>query len=283
MNSENFIITYSFKSVGMANVKRIYLLAVLFLVVSVHAQKTIKPLNDSVFYRIEKGLIRTCLRKDAIGYGFKQAFTPDNYIKRIFYLSNNKPLLKCVIRDTFLLGMNNKPEVIINQAVGDYIEQYESGQRKQECTYDFGVLNGDWRFYNEAGEILVAEKWEYGVWKSGVRFVSGVAQIMSNAYQCEPVFKGGDVAFYKYINKKISSEKLMDRFDIPKGVLINFGINEWGKVEDVKIINGISSDFEKTLVKIFEEMPAWRPGCIEGKTAKFRFTFPFHFRSEDIW
>ncbi len=247
------------------------------------AQNNKSAVKDTIFYCMNKGHIHECVREDAIGYGFKTKFNPDVYLKKVFYKSVNKPMITYVVCDTFLLNKIKKPEVIITQRVGDYIEWYENGQKRKECTYQNDMLDGELKMYNENGALSRLEIWKNGVWISGETYDNEGKHDAKCAYQNEAKFKGGEVAFYKYLFKKLDDKKLSNRFDRQHRVLIGFLINEKGQIEDIRLINGQSTDFENQIVNIFREMPDWIPAYAEGKPVKTYRVVPFRFTNAEAW
>ena len=244
---------------------------------SLYAKKTIVTPKDTVFYNRYGGFIRPCIRKEAIAYGFKTPFNPDTYIRKIFYLSNQQPMLKAVVCDTFLLNIYRKPEIIITQQTGDYLEWYDNGQRMIECTYKNDQLDGEYKLYNSDGSLARFELWENGVWKQGEIYDAEGKHIEKCAYLSEPSFKGGIVAYYKFIMRKLDEKHVTDRYDKLRRVQVGFVVNEQGGLEDINIINSQLPDFEKQLIDIFREMPDWNPAYSNGKPVRMHFTMNFRF------
>jgi hypothetical protein len=262
--------------------KCILLLLLLSFFCILQAQKTNQTLPDSLFYNREYGLINKCSRKNAIAYSIKgKAFNTDTYVKRIFYLSNNKPLMKCVMTDTFRLE-NNILQNVYPQRNGDYMEWYENGQCRLKCTYHNDMLNGDVTFYRADGSVQQKEVWENGVWKSGQRIDSTGTHPTSNAYISEPAFPGGIVRFSAYLSDKIDKKHLSMRYDKLQKVVIWFIVNEKGGLEDIHVIDVQNPYFEKEIINIIKEMPDWRPGFFEGRPYRISYTLPFNFKDKEI-
>ena len=59
--------------------------------------------------------------------------------------------------------------------------------------------------------------------------------------------------------------------------------NEKGQIEDIRLINGQSTDFENQIVNIFREMPDWIPAYAEGKPVKTYKVVPFRFTNAEAW
>ena len=93
-------------------------------------------------------------------------------------------------------------------------------------------------------------------------------------WRSEPEFPGGKGALFKFINDRLKVEagELGDR--IQTKIFIQFTIKENGQLEDIKVIRGISDKVDKKVVKIFKEMPKWKPAYVYGKPVRQRYTYP---------
>ncbi|RFS16012.1 energy transducer TonB [Emticicia sp. C21] len=83
----------------------------------------------------------------------------------------------------------------------------------------------------------------------------------------DPVFKGGEKELFKYISTKIKSYGFKD--DTCCKVVVRFSISAYGRVENVNILNGGVCLFKEELIKIFQDMPKWKPGMFNKESSKF--------------
>jgi len=92
-----------------------------------------------------------------------------------------------------------------------------------------------------------------------------------------PKFPGGkdDLAIYIYSNLEYPSEAMKKK--IEGKVLVEFVVNEYGKVVSPKVIQSSNSVFDASALKVFDTMPDWTPGKQRGKAVKVKFTVPVKF------
>lgn len=90
----------------------------------------------------------------------------------------------------------------------------------------------------------------------------------------EPEFPGGNAAMLKFIKERLIIEEsdLGERIQIK--IFISFTINEQGKLEDIKVMKGISEKVDNKVVQIFKEMPNWSPAYLYGKPTRMRYSVP---------
>lgn len=90
----------------------------------------------------------------------------------------------------------------------------------------------------------------------------------------EPEFPGGNAAMFKFIKERLIIEEgdLGERIQIK--IFISFTINEQGKLEDIKVMKGISEKVDNKVVQIFKEMPNWSPAYLYGKPTTMRYSVP---------
>lgn len=81
----------------------------------------------------------------------------------------------------------------------------------------------------------------------------------------QPEFPGGETAMYKWITDNLKWDS--DEY-ISGQVVIEFNITEDGRVEDVRIKQGICPPFDKTILKMLSSMPRWQPAKISGHPVK---------------
>jgi len=89
-------------------------------------------------------------------------------------------------------------------------------------------------------------------------------------------FRGADInAFTKYVLsqfKKPASAKATGR------LLVQFNINENGKVTDIKILRSLGADIDNEIIKILKNSPNWTPAKKDGKAVKQQFVMPVNIK-----
>lgn len=65
---------------------------------------------------------------------------------------------------------------------------------------------------------------------------------------------------------------------MPGRTIVQFIVNETGKISDVKVVRKLDPSLDAEAVRIVEHFPDWIPGEQKGKKVKVRFTLPVNFQ-----
>jgi Ca-activated chloride channel homolog len=89
-------------------------------------------------------------------------------------------------------------------------------------------------------------------------------------------FRGADInAFAKYVLsqfKKPAGAKATGR------LLVQFNVNENGKVTDIKILRSLGADIDNEIIRILKNSPNWTPAKKDGKAVKQQFVMPLNIK-----
>ena len=102
-----------------------------------------------------------------------------------------------------------------------------------------------------------------------------------NWAEAAPEFPGGQNALYNYVNNNIEyPEKAID--DNTSGTIrVSFVVDEQGKVTRAHIVgNKLGNGLDEQTLKVVSNMPAWKPGKVNGKNVKTRLELPIAFQVE---
>jgi len=92
-------------------------------------------------------------------------------------------------------------------------------------------------------------------------------------------FQGGDInKFRDYVIQqiKISESVKITNFKNSK-IIVQFIVDQKGKVTDIKILRSIDPAVDNEIIKIIKNSPRWTPGKQGGKTIKQQFELPVTF------
>lgn len=93
-----------------------------------------------------------------------------------------------------------------------------------------------------------------------------------------PEFPGGVTALNEFIAKHIRyPEEAMER-GIQGRVIVQFVIDEQGKVTNAEVVRSVSPELDKEALRIAGIMPKWNPGTRRGKPVKMKWSWPITFR-----
>ena len=94
-----------------------------------------------------------------------------------------------------------------------------------------------------------------------------------------PSFPGGENEMIKFIQKNLIYPMLEKEAGIQGTVYVSFVIDKEGKVNDVKIMRGISGGpgCDKEAIRVVKSMPSWKAGKQSGRPVQVQFNLPIKF------
>lgn len=90
-----------------------------------------------------------------------------------------------------------------------------------------------------------------------------------------PEFNGN---INKYLSEAINYPVLAIEIGLQGKVVCEFVVNKDGTIVDVKVIRGIDRSLDNEAVRVIKSMPAWKPGRMNGRAVRVKFTLPVNFR-----
>lgn len=92
-------------------------------------------------------------------------------------------------------------------------------------------------------------------------------------------FPGGVSAMYQYMKKNLPLPDTSCAGSYGT-IYIKFTINEQGDVQNVQVLRGLMQcpSYNSTLIKVFQAMPRFKPGYLNGKPVKCYFNLPIRVR-----
>ena len=163
------------------------------------------------------------------------------------------------------------PEYQTHRDVEAIIE-YEPMERELEYIYNYTVslANGPKPIFNAESEIRR-------------RSASGSGAIPY--YDCDrkPSFLGSTdprLFLEKWVYQYLKYPDEAVRNGIQGKVLVDFIIDENGKVTDVKVLRGVDELLDAEAVRVIAASPAWKPGFVKGKKVRSEISLYVEFRLE---
>lgn len=92
-----------------------------------------------------------------------------------------------------------------------------------------------------------------------------------------PEFPGGQDSLAKFIAANLVYPVKAKENNIQGKVMIEFVVDEKGKVTNAKVIKGIGSGCDEEALRIVNRMPKWKPGKQRNKPVNVRFVLPIKF------
>jgi len=85
---------------------------------------------------------------------------------------------------------------------------------------------------------------------------------------------------YKYLSESVRYPQTAIQAGIQGRVLVQFVVNEDGRISRVKLMRGIGGGCDEEAMRVVSVMPDWKPGKQNGRPVKVFFTLPIAFRLE---
>jgi len=98
-----------------------------------------------------------------------------------------------------------------------------------------------------------------------------------------PVFPGGEEALNKFLLENIIYPVSARKANIEGKVYTSFVIDTNGKVGEIKIINGLSNDINKEVIRVISIMPNWVPGfdALHNRKLRMQMFLPVIFNLDN--
>ena len=96
--------------------------------------------------------------------------------------------------------------------------------------------------------------------------------------ECKPTFNGGDAnEFAKWVNGQLVYPQVAKDARTQGRVTLSFIIEPDGKVDEVKVLRGVSPELDAEAVRVVSSSPDWKPGTVNGKPVRVKYLFPIIF------
>ena len=152
------------------------------------------------------------------------------------------------------------------------IIQYEAMERELEYIYSFSV-----RLANGTAPVFNPNESKAGA----DRPVNDVVAYHDVDYR--PSFLGStDIKDFleKWVYAYLKYPEAAVQQGIQGRVLVDFVVDERGKVRDVKVLKGVDELLDAEAVKVISASPDWRPGRLQGKKVKTEISLYIEFKLE---
>ncbi len=93
-----------------------------------------------------------------------------------------------------------------------------------------------------------------------------------------PYYVGGEDALKQFLIKNIAYPQSAIKDSVMGKVFVNFVVNEEGKIENAKILRGLTDDINAEALRVINMMPTWKPGVQRGKPVKVAYNLPISFQ-----
>jgi len=153
------------------------------------------------------------------------------------------------------------------------ILRYDDMEREMEYIYNFTVslVNGPKPIFNPSEELAKRKE-------------SGESDVIPY-YECDvkPTFLGSNdpkVFLEKWVYTYIKYPQAAVNNGIQGRVLVDFVIDDRGKVTSVKVLRGVDQLLDDEAVRVISASPDWKPGRLNGKKVSCEISLYVEFRLE---
>jgi TonB family protein len=165
----------------------------------------------------------------------------------------------------------------------------ENKAKKLEAFFKGNRKHGNWKYFNDEGKLALEMKFENDNLVYAKDYKPGSVQ--SKALKGEPVEEPIPQDVFKYVQQMPEApydvtKYFNDNLRYPEGpgaddgarVIVQFVVNEDGKISDPKIVGHCPAIFREEAIRLVKNMPKWKPGKQNGRSVKVYFTLPIIFK-----
>jgi len=178
---------------------------------------------------------------------------------------------------------------------GEWIEYYPDGKRKLLATYRNNILNGPYEAYTRGQHSEAIFKGQYlkGLKDGEWLLPSGVREIYKDGVKTETIDRRDPEEFAARAKKAMNFQDAREPYEfgdyindrlkfyfltLPasnaiRSVVIEFTVNEDGKLSYGKVSGGLDNSYTDKIAKIIAQAPAWKPAKSNGKPVSQHVTY----------
>ena len=94
-----------------------------------------------------------------------------------------------------------------------------------------------------------------------------------------PEFPGGQQALFNYLSKHVNYPKAAQEQAIEGRVICQFIVEKDGSINNVTVVHTSGNEsLDKEAIRVIQSMPKWKPGLMQGKPVRVKYTIPINFR-----
>jgi hypothetical protein len=143
---------------------------------------------------------------------------------------------------------------------GEQTEFYPNGQIKSKSFFDRNELQYNLNWF-----------------ENGDRYIDSVFYSVDE----EPTLLGGNALIHEHVMKVLKQSGL-DYSTVNGNLLLGFVVMETGKMEGIRILNGLNPQLNEVAVKALATYDRiWKPGRLNGKPVRYFHLFPINFISRE--
>jgi protein TonB len=230
--------------------------------------------QDTVYFDIQGDKVKSLALADSYRVTIKDSVAANRKIEREYYMSGKMKSEKHLLE----IATNAEMKKPLFQLDGKFREWYGNGQLWKDLNYDQNNLNGEIMTYWDNGQLKRHELFQSGKSVKGECYDREGKSVDFYAFIVLPQFQGGVSALMEFLSRRITYPVAMQKSHLEGKVFVGFIVNKEGSVTDVKVIRGVSPEFDEEAIRVAKSMPKWNPGMQDGEKVKVHYVLPIVFR-----
>ncbi|NTE04752.1 energy transducer TonB [Agrobacterium tumefaciens] len=93
----------------------------------------------------------------------------------------------------------------------------------------------------------------------------------------QPSYPGGIEKFYEYLGKEIKYPEAAKNNKTHGRVFVSFIVEKNGKLSDVTVTKGLSTETDAEALRVLKNSPNWNPGILNGKPVRVKYNINVNF------
>ncbi len=223
--------------------------------------------TDTIYYNKEW---KKCPKDLAFYFGIRTTDNKFSGSETAYYITGEKHSIK---------GLKNGSDH------GKAIWWYKTGQKWCEGNYNLGIEEGQFTYWYPDGKVQEEGKYVKGERDENWNYYdeNGFLFYEYNEVNVKPLFFGAAdeessvKKLYKYL-EHVSYPNEAKQMSLEGKVLIEFTVDQFGKVINVNVAEGINHFLDESAKKTIEQLPNWKPGSHKGKNVRVKILVPIIYK-----
>lgn len=93
-----------------------------------------------------------------------------------------------------------------------------------------------------------------------------------------PSYPGGRAAMMAFLSSNMNYPATAKENNVQGRVIIGFVVDKDGSISDAKVLRSVDPALDQEALRLVNSMPKWKPGTMDGKPVRVRYSVPFTFR-----
>ena len=178
-------------------------------------------------------------------------------------------------RANFYILNKGKNEKLLGN--GKYTEWYESGKKRKEIDFKYGVIRGQLKTYWENGNLKRVSTYEEGKKPVGKCFTEDGTETAYFPFIKNPSFPGGKDSMDLFLSKNFTYPQQGFENKIDGTVTVEFMVAKDGSLLNITIAKGVDSLLNAEAIRIVRKMPKWEPASCDNDLISYFYYLPIEF------